>query len=169
MRDLVQLVANGLVDAWVVVSVHVAPEAADTIQVRLVVGVKECTSVCAFHNEWGVLGHLCKRVPDMLPIPCVEFIVCCCHRGNLQTEEWKAINRSSRRSTRLRTISTRALSHEVFWARTEPIAGGTSHSCHYDGSATCRAARVQATASLRRQQALYFLPLPQGQGSLRRV
>ena len=86
MRDLIQLVPNGLVDAGMVVSVHVAPEAADTIQVRLVVDVKECTSVCAFHNEWGVFSHLCKRVPDVLLIPFVEFIVCCCHRVDLQTE-----------------------------------------------------------------------------------
>ena len=69
MSDLVQLLANGGVQSRVAMSVNVAPETADSIDILAAFGVDQYATFRAFDQPRLELGHLRKGMPDVSQIP----------------------------------------------------------------------------------------------------
>ena len=71
--DLVELIADGLVDLGDPVSVHVGPQGRHRIQVPITLDIDEVVALCPLDDQWLVshpVALLCKRMPE---VPVVEF------------------------------------------------------------------------------------------------
>ena len=75
---LVELVANGGVDARMVVAVNVAPQRGDAVDVAAPGGVDEVRALGTFHDHGLFLGPpalLGERMPEAVPVICDELRV----------------------------------------------------------------------------------------------
>ena len=74
VRDLVQLLAQGRVEPRMAMAVHVAPQAADGIEIFAAVDVDQGAPVGPFDDERFVLGHLREGMPDDFAVPSLEVV-----------------------------------------------------------------------------------------------
>lgn len=74
MSHALELLNYGGIDAWMTMPMHVAPQAADTIQQSPVVGIDQPHPFGSIYHQRLVFGHLGKGVPIMLAVPIQKFI-----------------------------------------------------------------------------------------------
>ena len=75
VRDAVELIADRLVDAGMPVSVHVAPERGDAVDVATAVGADQVGALAALDDQRFVLRPtllLCERVPQMARVEVLD-------------------------------------------------------------------------------------------------
>src|SRR4051794_34906151 len=70
--NLVELPADGRIDLRMTMTVNVAPQAADTVDVPSPVNVDQRASFSPLDQQRLVVGHLRKRVPDVLLVPAFQ-------------------------------------------------------------------------------------------------
>src|SRR5690349_14216981 len=68
MSDLVELLANGRVDLRMSMAMHVAPQAADAVDISTPLHVDQRAALGPLDEQRLVLGHLRERVPDVVAI-----------------------------------------------------------------------------------------------------
>ena len=69
MSDLVQLIAQGLVQARMSVPVDIAPYATDAIDVFSTLLVEQGTPLSPVDDKGFLFAHLGERVPDDFTVP----------------------------------------------------------------------------------------------------
>jgi hypothetical protein len=72
--DLVELVTNGRVDGRMAMTMNVAPQAADAVEVLATIDVNQGAAVSPLNEEGLVLRHLSKRVPDVVAVPAFQVV-----------------------------------------------------------------------------------------------
>ncbi len=105
---LVELAADGLVDAGVAMAVDVAPEGADAIEVAAAVGVEEVDALAAFDDQ-GVgrqpVGLGREGVPEVGPVPGAEGLdVDLGHGPQFRTARGVAVEVRARSRRRIQTV-----------------------------------------------------------------
>ena len=73
MGDAIELLANRRIDPCVIVPMHVAPHAGRAVKVLAAVNIDQSTTFGPGNHQRLVFGHLCKRMPHMLPVPLRKF------------------------------------------------------------------------------------------------
>ncbi len=72
MSDLVELVANGRVERWMSVTVDVAPERADAVEVTIPVVVEQINAFAALDDQRRPrrpIGLRREGMPEMVAVP----------------------------------------------------------------------------------------------------
>ena len=69
MRHAIKLASHGRIESGMVMPVEVTPQAADSIQVLAAVDIGQDTTRRLLDDEWLVLLHLRKAMPNVLRVP----------------------------------------------------------------------------------------------------
>ena len=101
--DLVQLLPDCRIDLGPPMSVDVAPEAADSIQVAAALHIDQPVPLAPFDDPGLVFRHLREAVPDMLPVPLPQLVDAGIHAAHREIgieEDRKMRAAAGRRSER---------------------------------------------------------------------
>ena len=80
MRDLIELLPNGLIELRYTMTMDVAPQRRNAVDIRITVEVVEEAAVGALDDErrlGGVLEHRCEGMPDVIAVPLFKLFARC--------------------------------------------------------------------------------------------